>query len=183
MNTILVSVVLVIFVSLLIVIALSPVEYDVITSHMEDRDLIKMTLTPHYVGGLETVLENTKCKLILLKDKLIVKIAFKGIDFTIPFDRILNVEIKNLEQLNEDIAISQLFSTKSIYIPRNTGKNKENEFIVINYINCKNEEKTLILQYDGSREFIDKYRETFIYWKCGYSNCDISEHAISLNLT
>jgi hypothetical protein len=165
MNFLLFLIVMVVIVSLFIPVVSIPVEDNPSKDFFDGLNLSKMTIGADYVGGLEKVLEKTRCSLILMKEKINVRIAFKSVDILIPFSEIINVELLSEQELKGNKLISKLFQDKKIYITKKDKKASDKKFLAVRYFDSKKEaEQALIFEYADSKAFLDSYKKVFNEW-------------------
>jgi hypothetical protein len=171
MNIILLLVVAFVSITLLMLIAFTPVRDNSEGSLMGELDA-ELQIDAYYVGGLKTVLEKTKCTLLIVKDKIIFNISFKNVNLLIHFNKVTKIELKSQNELREDVSISSLFFSKNIYLSKATDENK---YLVISYIDFEStEERKLVINSADSKEFMKKYKKAFSTWNCEYNNiCEL----------
>jgi hypothetical protein len=165
MNLLLFSIVIVVIVFLFIPVISIPVEDKSNKDFFDGLSLSKMTIGADYVGGLEKVLEKTRCSMILMKDKINVRIAFKGVDILIPFSQIINVELLSEQEIKRNSLIAKLFEGKKVYIAKKDKKASDNNFLIVSYFDSEKEaEQVLIFEYADSKTFLDTYKKIFNEW-------------------
>lgn len=138
----------VICVILSIVVISSPVDMDTAKIFLDDTDISSKSIILNYIGGLNSVLEKTKCTLIVMKDKINFRIAFKDVDFFIPFESIESVELYNEAQILSDDQLSSFISKSNINLFTRNKSTDSKSYIVFTYNNIKNmSTDKLILEY------------------------------------